>query len=237
MNNLKTKISIWKKSILPSHNLIKKNKASHFNNRPFNVEFRFGSRRVTTIMMLLILQLNVSTANAYSELVPGLTNTARSGFSGTNITAIGEASSHTAVTLIQSQERNNVPCYLYITKHDINGTSSPGYSTWNECNGTSVENKNVGFTLGTGLYVYGIQACTNNKNNHRVKGIRVFGGPIQDGIIQHIGLFDDFSRPNCSTWHSAVYCPLRQVATKVRIHHTGDEINGLSLACRVVADI
>ena len=223
MNNLK-----------PTSALI--NDKKWFINRASKLKTGFAGKIITALSMLLVSQFQASSAMANSELLPGLFNTDRSGFSGSNITAIGAASGHTAVTLIHSKERSNAPCYLHVTKHDINGSSSPGYATWDECGGTSVEFKSIGFTLGTGLYVYGIQACTNNKNNQRVKGIRVFGGPIQDGVIQPIGLFDDFSRPNCSNWHNAVYCPSGQVATKVRIHHTGDDINGLSLGCRVVAD-
>lgn len=247
MKNIKNKIaaknykevmiSKWRNLELTGKFLINKNGVSNFVDRSIKGITRFGYRITVIIMMLSIYQFQASVVLADSQLVPGLNNTARSGFSGTKITPVGAASDHTAVTLINSKERNNVPCYLHITKHDINGSSTPGYTTWDECNGTSVEYKGIGFTLGTGLYVYGIQACTNNKNNQRVKGIRVFGGPIQDGVIQQIGLFDEFTRPNCSNWHSAVYCEPGEVATKVRIHHTGDEINGLSLACRVVADL
>jgi len=230
-------LPIWKRSACLRKYLINKKGASHFVNRSSPKKPWFGYRITTAIMMLLILQLDGSLAFADSVLLQGLTNTARSGFSGTTITAVGAASDYHAINMVTTGEESNAPCYLAVSKADIN--NAPGNTisdVWIDCTPNASQIQSAGWFTNNVLYVYGIQACTNNYANHRVKGIRVYGGPIQNGVIQQIGLFDELTRPHCRTWHSAVFCPQGQVATKVRVHHTGDEINGLSLACRVVAD-
>ena len=131
-------------------------------------------------------------------------------------------------------ERFNRPCELGVYKANIDGSVDSIWAEWDDCVTTS-PNKTVGFNTGSGIYVRGIAACTNNNANQRVKGIQVFGATISaGGVVTPVG--DDwFSRPNCATWHAPVFCPAGQIATKVRVHHTGDEMNGLSLACRDVA--
>jgi hypothetical protein len=186
------------------------------------------------ISAAIALAAVLGTSAAYAAtLVPGLTYTARSGFAGTTITAVGAASGDRAVSLLSSGERSNRPCQLRVYKSDIDGSANSDSAEWDDCTVTST--KTVGFNTGTGIYVRGIAACTNNNANHRVKGIQVFGATISaGGVVTAVG--DDwFSRPNCATWHAPVFCPAGQIATKVRVHRTGDEMNGLSLACRDVA--
>jgi hypothetical protein len=176
-----------------------------------------------------------TTAAYAASLVPGLTYTARSGFAGTTITSIGAPSGEHAVNFVTSGERANRPCDLIVSKSNIDGSIDTINAEWDACVNTSI--RGAGFASGTGIYVRGIAACTNNNANHRVKGIQVFGASIAaNGTVTPLGVDDWFSRPNCATWHTPVFCPAGQIATKVRVHRTGDEINGLSLGCRDVTN-
>ena len=188
------------------------------------------------ITAAIIITAGLGTSAAYAAtLVPGLTYTGLSGHSGTSITAIGAASGEHAVSLLSAGERNNRPCELGVYKANIDGSIDSIHADWDQCTTTS-PNETVGWSTGSGIYVRGIAACTNNKANQRLKGIQVFGASIAaNGTVPPLGVDDWFSRPNCATWHPAVFCPAGQIATKVRVHRTGDEINGLSLACRDVA--
>ncbi len=190
----------------------------------------------TTAAIIITTLLGATAAYAAAELVPGLTYTATSGFEGTSITAIGAASSEHAVSFLSAGERNNRPCELGVYKADINGADDSIFAEWDTCNTTS-PNKHIGWSTGDGIFVRGIRACTNNSSNHRLKGIQIFGATISStGVVTPVGDMDWYTRPNCQTWHPAVYCPAGQIATKVRVHRTGDEINGLSLACRDVTE-
>ncbi|MCA9620352.1 MAG: hypothetical protein KC731_15125 [Myxococcales bacterium] len=188
------------------------------------------------ITAAIVLAAALGTSAAYAAtLVPGLTYTGISGFSGTTTTAIGAASDEHAVSFLSAGERFNHPCELGVYKANIDGSNDSIYDEWDSCTTTS-PNETIGWTTGSGIYVRGIAACTNNSANHRVKGIQIFGASIAaNGTVTPLGVDDWFSRANCATWHAPVFCPAGQIATKVRVHRTGDEINGLSLACRDVA--
>ena len=195
-----------------------------------------SQRLVGALVALVLLTLSVSAASAQAELVPGLTFTARSGFAGTQTTTLGEPSGEHAIGRITAGERSNRPCYLNVTKYNINSWDDPIDDLWIDCPSVAASTvESAGWFTGDGLFVYGVAVCTNNNANERLKGVMVYGGLIlSTGEVVHAGLPDWFDRPNCDIWHNAVFCPEGQVATKVRLHHTGDEINGLSLGCRAV---
>lgn len=227
----------WERSGCLGRSQIEEIYTGRFFSRSSSSISRSGNRIATQFMALLIFLFNGSVAFADSVLLPGLNHTSTSGFSGATITPVGAASDYHAVNLVTSGERSNAPCYLAVSKADINDAPGSTISdVWVDCSPAASTIRSAGWFTNAVLYVYGIQACTNSNASNRVKGIRVYGGPIQNGVIQPIGLYDEFARPNCSTWHNAVYCPQGQVATKVRVHRTGDEINGLSLSCRRLAD-
>tara|TARA_Y100001954_G_C15816125_1_gene607577 strand:+ start:3456 stop:3815 length:360 start_codon:yes stop_codon:yes gene_type:complete len=108
--------------------------------------------------------------------------------------------------------------------------------TWDKCTTTSA-NKTVGWMNNSNIKVRGIQVCTNNRSNKRLKGIRLYGLAIHnDGSYTIKNSYKEFKRANCRKWHRAVFCPREQVATKVIIKSTSNEINGLGLACRKVQE-
>ena len=188
---------------------------------------------IVTLALFLFLSTSASTVFADAELAPGLTFTARSGHAGTGTTTIGAGSDVHAINLLTVGESFNVPCYLSVYKSDINVGGDSIFANWGTCTYTSHEE--VGWLNNSGIHVHGIAVCTNSSHD-RVKGIQLFGGQVlSDGTFWAMDLPISFSRPNCAVWHTAVFCPAGQVATKVRIDHDGgDTMTGLSLGCRVV---
>lgn len=187
-----------------------------------------------TLSLIAASSLSASTALADAELEPGLTFTAVSGHSGSGSTDVGAASEVNAVSFLSAGERFDKPCELNVYKAEINDAGTSIFDDWDTCTTTSA-NKTVGWLNTDDIFVYGIAVCTNSSHD-RLKGIQLFGGEVEnDGTFTPLGYSDYFSRTNCTDWHTAVFCPAGQVATKVRVHHNGgDEALGLSLGCRVV---
>lgn len=85
-------------------------------------------------------------------------------------------------------------------------------------------------------YLRGIAVCTNNDNNHRVKGIRIYPASVgTDGTVTNLNSNESASRTNCATWHAPVYCPNGQIASGIAVKHTDNEVTGIGLRCRRVA--
>lgn len=186
--------------------------------------------------LLLSVAGSASVAVADATLVPGLTFTARSGPAGTATTDVGAASDVNAVNSISVGEHWDNPCWLRVGKAEINGANTSISDDYDRCT-TTGPSETAGWLNNSSIFVNGIQVCTHASNN-RLKGVRLFGGVIQaNGTFVASGFMQEFERTNCNTWHSLVLCPAGQVATKIRVHHTGDTINALSLGCREVTEL
>jgi hypothetical protein len=186
--------------------------------------------------LLVSLALSPSIAAADATLVPGLTFTARSGASGTSTTDIGASSDVNALDSISWGERFDSPCWMRASKAEINGANTSIVDDFDRCT-TTGPNKTVGWLNNSSIFAYGISVCTHASSD-RLKGIQLLGGIIlSDGTLLALGLPMITERTNCNTWHAAAFCPAGQVATKLRVHHTGDEIRGLSLGCREVTEM
>ena len=168
------------------------------------------------------------------DLRSGTTDTAISGYLGKKVARKGVASDYHAVNHLSAGERWDAPCELTVYKSDMNYNEDSLVASWDKCTTTSA-NKTVGWLNNSKIKVRGIQVCSNNKSNHRLKGIRLYGMAIHNNGSYTIQTgYEEFKRANCKRWHTPVYCPTGQVATKVIIHSTNNEINGLGLACRKV---
>jgi hypothetical protein len=186
--------------------------------------------------LVAAMALGASAASADATLVPGLTFTGLSGATGSSTTEIGAASDVNAVSFISWGERFDSPCWLRAYKAEINGANTSLVDDFNHCV-TTGPNKTVGWLNNSGIFVHGVAVCTNASSN-RLKGIQLFGGVFAaDGSFIPLLLPMITEHTNCNTWHAAVLCPAGQVATKVRVHHTGDEIRGLSLGCRASTEL
>lgn len=191
------------------------------------------SAKISAMVLAGALLATTSAALADATLVPGLTFTAVSGVSGNITTDVGAASDVHAVSFLSAGERFDNPCDLNVYKSNLNVAGDSLFDNWNGCTTTS-PNKTVGWLNNEDIQVYGISVCTHASND-RLKGIKLWGGSANDnGTFSRLGLTRWFERTNCNTWHTAVFCPVGQVATKIRIHRTGDTMTGLSLGCRVV---
>ena len=191
--------------------------------------------RKSTCALALLVLVSTSTSIAFAqvELAHGVTWTDLSGTAGTAVTDVGAGSTVHAVNRIRVAESSDVPCFLGVYKSEINRSGDAIFAAWDECPGLNNPLEEAGFPDDSGLHVYGVNVCTNSLQT-RLKGVMLFGGVVvSDGTFFPAGVPAYFVRPNCNTWHSAVFCPAGQVASKVRIHHTGG-VHGLSLGCRVV---
>lgn len=82
--------------------------------------------------------------------------------------------------------------------------------------------------------IAGISVCTNDRDNRRLKGIRI---STARGFDADGRLFDfpyppgGFERANCAQWHDPVVCPTGTLATGLEIFRHGDGVGGLALRC------
>lgn len=194
-------------------------------------------RKIATTFACLLaaLLLTPSLAAADEQLVPGLTYTATSGLPGNTTTVIGAASDVNALSFISWGERFDSPCWMRASKAEINGANTSISADYNRCT-TTGPNKTVGWLNNAGVFVHGVAVCIN-ANSNRLKGIELLGGVFFNGSFLGLGLPLITEHTNCNTWYAPVYCPAGQVAAKLRIHHVGDEIRGLSLGCRAVTTL
>jgi CubicO group peptidase (beta-lactamase class C family) len=83
--------------------------------------------------------------------------------------------------------------------------------------------------------VRAIQVCNNGQNNHRLKGVKIFGAVVdqnQSGKVVSSNATADFERTNCNhPWKAVRECGSSKVAVGLLIEHTDDEVTGLGLLC------
>lgn len=83
--------------------------------------------------------------------------------------------------------------------------------------------------------VRAIQVCNNGDNNHRLKGVKIFGATVdqsQSGKVVPSGATDSFERTNCKhPWKAVRECASGKIAVGLLVEHTDDEVTGLGLRC------
>lgn len=83
--------------------------------------------------------------------------------------------------------------------------------------------------------------CHNDRNNRRVKGLRINGARINSDGTQTVGGNADAAElTNCRQWAPAVVCPTNTMGTGLVIHATeasgsNEQLVGLQLICREVS--
>ena len=94
----------------------------------------------------------------------------------------------------------------------------------------------VNFNDNPRYYIRGLQVCTNNKDNHRLKGVRVWAAKVSknDQQVLDLGESDTDTLPNCSVWHTAVFCPAGKIAFGLVVHVGDKGVTGLALRCKQV---
>jgi hypothetical protein len=142
-------------------------------------------------------------------------------------------------------EDGDKPCDMEIDPRALSGPASSGSSpaSMDICGnpepslaGTTSQRKTVSFGGNPRHYLRGVAVCTNNNDNHRLKGIRIYAAKVwlAPEQVDELSASDQADRPNCATWHPAVYCPADQIASALVVHHSDKEITGLGLRCRKV---
>jgi hypothetical protein len=88
------------------------------------------------------------------------------------------------------------------------------------------------------LPIRGIRVCNNDNSKHRLKGIQILNGGIDDNG-ERIDLPDTNSseHANCDVWDNSTNCPSESLATGLLVHSNDSgggrqEIVGLGLICR-----
>jgi hypothetical protein len=145
------------------------------------------------------------------------------------------------ITEVHWSEWYDKPCLIGIRGRDPEG----GNATWDERNLCGLERdepqnaKSVGFFSNSRYFVRGLSVCSNDRLNHRMKGIALLAAKLppdsseiipiaypdtdpQDGTARHV---------NCKDWAEWVYCPSTQVAYGLDVHVKDGAIVGLALRC------
>ena len=204
-----------------------------------------------TIVLALSAMGVPSFARAQLTVDP-VTTTGISGYRG-SVTWLAAVSSLTAMNGVEWDEHSDKPCTMGLR---VGTLTTPAYGDYvpgahiEICGGnehfifplTANSARTVQLTR-LGEYVRGIQVCTTNANNHRLKGIRLYSatvayhvslGPVWPASVSvtNVAGSEESTQANCATWNSAVYCPANQIASALVVHHTAEEIVGLALRCR-----
>ncbi len=187
--------------------------------------------------------ITVSSARADETLrsinaATGIEPTLISGFQGSDSTT-KEPGSSAILSGLEFDEVGDKPCFIRshwwrFTSENIRQEFT---TTFNICSKTVDGDKSILFsnarTTKTG--VHGIQVCNNGQNNHRVKGVRLFGATVDkdgDGQVKTITATPSFERTNCKPpWKSMRTCDGQKIAVGLIVKHTKDEITGLGLRC------
>ena len=162
-----------------------------------------------------------------------------SGFSAESET-IREPGNDAFLYGIEFDEVGDKPCFIlaHWWRNTRDDTKNDFTTKFDICKKTVTGDQSLIFSNGASEQkaVSAIQACNNNKNNHRMKGVKLFGSFVDrngDGKVTDISAPAlSFQRPNChEPFKAKRSCDDGSVAIGLVIEHTDDEITGLGLKC------
>ena len=169
---------------------------------------------------------------------------------GTNVDLPNAPLRHYGITSIMMAENNDRPCQIKLFGRALDWTTSKnsrmlGQLTLDRCGSnlsTWVDILNPSLTDEGDLFVVGAEVDCNsgNKNNNRIKGLKIMGGPIDDnGSIWTVEGSDADTNQNCGDFtNKEVYCydthnsGKHAVAVGLEMHHEDDAFTGFALVCR-----
>ncbi|MFM2415415.1 MAG: hypothetical protein RL385_138 [Pseudomonadota bacterium] len=90
--------------------------------------------------------------------------------------------------------------------------------------------------LGTHRYVRAVRICTNENDQHRLKGLLVKAAYVGEEFgeyCQEEGVADEYEQPNCDKWHNWLSCPVGEIAFGLRMNYDSDQraYTGIDLKC------
>lgn len=89
-------------------------------------------------------------------------------------------------------------------------------------------------TLGARRYMTGLKVCLNNRNQVRdikLKGIKIYGGPIRDNGTINTSRTSEFHRPNCAKWSNKVQCGPKKYISGIRAFRGQKGFTGIAIHC------
>lgn len=141
---------------------------------------------------------------------------------------------------VDEQGGGNAPCYVKPTFSRRTSVESRIFSTrwWQDpCDrDQSGSYESVGLWGNQFSGIAAISVCTNDRDNQRLKGVRIetirgfsSNGELYD--LPQTGSDPVFAAPNCSQWHRKVTCSAGKFAVGLEIFADGDGVSGLALVC------
>lgn len=211
-----------------------------------------AAARVLRSAMIAALASALSALPAAAQTLSDPNVTPISGYRGGEITWLEANGSANGLKGLAWSEASDAPCTMTVVSKRLanaNATSEggtlnlcrDGINWWPQGFATILDVVNRGQTKGVELsgdraFIRGIAACSNNSNNHRLKGVRIYAATVDAGTyaVAPTNNRVEERHSNCSTWQSPVYCPDDKIAVAVVVHHTNNEITGLALRCMQV---
>ena len=164
--------------------------------------------------------------------------TAISGFDASQQT-VKEPGNSAILSGLEMDEVGDKPCFIraHWWRFTLEDFPQELTTTFNICSQAVDGDKSAVFENAreTKTGVRAIQVCNNNQNNHRVKGVKLFGAFVdrnESGTVTSSGTTRSFERTNCNPpWKAVRECADGKVAVGLLIEHTADEVTGLGLRC------
>ncbi len=152
---------------------------------------------------------------------------------------------------VEWHEAGDIPCHFdshmrYVNNgyHVVTGKyfNGCGPSNWGNKKSVMLDSDS---NLSPGIFVRGVSICDNDKDNHRLKGIRLYSAKVWDTRkqIDTLSGYVGDSHSACKAWKPAVYCASGTIATSMVLHvnrqngtlgSSSDAVWGISLLCRKV---
>lgn len=173
-----------------------------------------------------------------------VTTTAVSGFTSTDVTWLAVGEGPVGVMGLSWSEDGDKPCTFQVFQRALQGSVASSWTQPMDICGVYTSNpftanssKTISFEDHARYYVRGIRVCNNNRDNHRLKGVRIYAAKVWSTReqVDELSASEMEDRTNCATWDSPVYCPADHIASAIVVHHSEDEITGLALRCRRVS--
>ncbi|MCU1266247.1 MAG: hypothetical protein JWM21_2565 [Acidobacteria bacterium] len=192
--------------------------------------FELSPRRVTTASGIQTYR-HIYVDNAH------LFTTPISGFKSSKHDTL-EPGSNAFLVGLEFDEKSDKPCFIraHWWRYTAANPDEQLTTFFDICKSSAKGDQSLVFTSSTALRqaVDGIQVCSNNDKDHRMKGVKLSSAFIDrdaKGKVENAGNDLKFERPNCSSWKDFKGCSVGMVAIGLNIEHSGEEITGLGLHC------
>lgn len=198
--------------------------------------------RTNLLLAAALAGIGASGAAAQRTVDP-VTTTEVSGFRSSEVTWLAVGEGLLGISGLGWSEDGDKPCWMQVYQRALQGEVTSSWTDPMDICGVrtshpfSVDSgKSILFGDNPRYFVRGIRACNNNRDNHRLKGVRIYAAKVwaTRAQIDELSHSEAEDRTNCATWDAPVYCPDGQIASAVVVHHSDDEITGLALRCRRV---